>query len=121
MLGKTRMQGAAAWGCFSVLSVEVSWEQPRIERSLLEDSSVSGVTDSLQNPKGQGPPRGRVLKFTHSASAAQGFASSDPGRGHGTHRSSGHAEAASHMPQLEGPTIKIHSYVPGGFGEKKEK
>ena len=25
------------------------------------------------------------------------------------------------MPQLEGPTNKIHSYVPGGFGEKKEK
>ena len=25
------------------------------------------------------------------------------------------------MPQLEGPTTKIYSYVPGGFGEKKEK
>ena len=24
------------------------------------------------------------------------------------------------MPQLEGPTSKIHSYVLGGFGEKKE-
>ena len=35
---------------------------------------------------------------------------------------SGHAEAASHMPQLEGPTTKnIYNYVPGGFGEKKEK
>ena len=29
-------------------------------------------------------PRGPVIKFAHSASAAQGFASSDPGRGHGT-------------------------------------
>ena len=38
------------------------------------------------------------------------------------HRLSGHAEAASHMPQLEGLTTKkIHNYVPGGFGEKKEK
>ena len=38
------------------------------------------------------------------------------------HRWSGHAEAASHMPQLEGPTTKkIHSYVLGGFGEKKGK
>ena len=35
---------------------------------------------------------------------------------------SSHAEAASHMPQLEGRTTKkICNYVPGGFGEKKEK
>ena len=32
-----------------------------------------------------------------------------------------HAEAASHMPQLEGPKLKIYNYVPGGFWEKKEK
>ena len=25
------------------------------------------------------------------------------------------------MPQLEGPTTKIHNYVLGGFGDKKEK
>ena len=31
------------------------------------------------------------------------------------------AEAASHMPQLEGPTTKIYNYVLGGFGEKKQK
>ena len=37
------------------------------------------------------------------------------------HRSSGHAEVASHMPQLEGPTTKICYYVLEGFGEKKEK
>ena len=38
-------------------------------------------------------------------------------------RSSSHAEAASHMPQLEVPTTKknIYNSVPGGFGEKKEK
>ena len=34
-------------------------------------------------------------------------------------RSSGHAEVASHVPQLEGPTPRIYNYVPGGFGEKK--
>ena len=28
-------------------------------------------------------PRGRVVKFVHSALAAQDFASSDPGHGHG--------------------------------------
>ena len=31
-----------------------------------------------------GWPCGRVAKFMHSASAAQGFTRSDPGRGHGT-------------------------------------
>ena len=51
-------------------------------------------------------PRGQVVKFAHSALAE--------------HCSSGHAEAASHMPQL-GPTTKIYNYVLGGFGEKKQK
>ena len=37
------------------------------------------------------------------------------------HHSSSHAEATSHMPQLEGPTTRIHNYVLGDFGEKKEK
>ena len=32
-----------------------------------------------------------------------------------------HAEAASHVPQLEGPTTKIYDYVQGGHGEKKQK
>ena len=33
-----------------------------------------------------GPARGRVVKFMHSTSMAQGFTGSDPGRGHGTTR-----------------------------------
>ena len=53
-----------------------------------------------------------MVKFTHSASAAQG---SDPGHG----PSLGRVEAASHMPQLEGPTAKMYNYVLGGFWEKK--
>ena len=32
----------------------------------------------------RGRPRGRVVEFARSASSAQSFASSDPGRGHGT-------------------------------------
>ena len=32
----------------------------------------------------RGRPQGRVVKFLCPASAAQGFASSDPGHGHGT-------------------------------------
>ena len=38
------------------------------------------------------------------------------------HHSSGHVEAASHMPELEGPTTKIYNYVLGGiWGEKAER
>ena len=37
------------------------------------------------------------------------------------HCSSGHAEVASHMPQIEGPTTKIYNYVLGEFWEKKQK
>ena len=37
------------------------------------------------------------------------------------HGSLGHAEAASHTPQLEGPTARIHNYVPGGSGDKKHR
>ena len=36
-------------------------------------------------------------------------------------RSSGHAEAASHIEEREGPTTRIYNYVLGGFGEKKKK
>ena len=35
------------------------------------------------------------------------------------HRSPGHAEVASHMPQLEEATTKIYNYILGRFGEKK--
>ena len=31
-----------------------------------------------------GQPHSQVVKLVHSASAAQGFSSSDPGHGHGT-------------------------------------
>ena len=37
---------------------------------------------------------------------------------------SSHVEAATHMPQLEGPATKIYNYVRGsggGFGEIKQK
>ena len=35
------------------------------------------------------------------------------------HHSSGHAEAASHIAQPEGPTTTVYSCVLGGFQEKK--
>ena len=37
------------------------------------------------------------------------------------HRSSGHAEVASHIAQPEALTTRICNYVLGGFGEKKKK
>ena len=37
------------------------------------------------------------------------------------HRSSGHVEVASHIPQLEGPATKIYNCVQAGFGEIKQK
>ena len=36
------------------------------------------------------------------------------------HRSSSHAEVASHIVQPEGPTTRIYNYVLGGFGEKQK-
>ena len=61
-----------------------------------------------------------MVKFARSSSVAQGFTGLYPKCGP-THHSSGHAEAASHTAQPEGPTTRINSYVLGGFGEKKEK
>ena len=37
------------------------------------------------------------------------------------HCSSGHAEAASHIAQPEGPTTRIYNYVLGGFGEEEKR
>ena len=39
---------------------------------------------SLKKPLFWGWPRGRVVKFTRYMSVAQGFAGSNPGRGHST-------------------------------------
>ena len=67
----------------------------------------------------RGQPCGQVVKFKGSASVAQAFACSDSGHGHDTaHQAMD--EAASHMPQLEGPITKIYNYLLGGFGEKKQ-
>ena len=53
-----------------------------------------------------------MVKFARSASAAQGFAGLDPGRGHGT----------PHQPMLDGPTTKNIQLCTGDIsGEKAEK
>ena len=56
-----------------------------------------------------------MVKFLRSASAAQGFPSSDPGHGHG------HTEAMSHIAQPESLIARIYNYVLQGFGEKRKK
>ena len=46
--------------------------------------AVRGQRQLLRRGNMWGQPRGQVVKFVRSTSAAQGFAGSDPGRGHGT-------------------------------------
>ena len=57
----------------------------------------------------RGRPGGVAIKFDRSASAARGFAGSDPDCGP-THRSSNHAVVASHIERL---TTMIYNYVLG--------
>ena len=59
-----------------------------------------------------------MVKLTLLASAAQGFAGSDLGRGPG---SAHQAIGASHAAQPEALTTRIYNYVLGGFGEKKTR
>ena len=52
--------------------------------------------------------------------AAQAFNCSNPGRGHGTaHQVTLRQRPTCH--NWKDPQRRIYNYVPGGFGEKKEK
>ena len=65
-----------------------------------------------------GWPRGRVVKFARSAAGGPVFRWFESWVWT-WHCSSNHAEAASHMPQLEGPTMKNIQLCTGGlWGEK---
>src|SRR3712207_9410387 len=65
-----------------------------------------------------GWPRGRVVKFARSAAGGPVFRWFESWA-RTWHCSSDHAEAASHMPQLEGPTTKNTQLCTGGlWGEK---
>ena len=67
-----------------------------------------------------GWPCGQVVKFARSASAAPGFCQFESWA-QTWHCSSSHAEVASHMPQLEGPTTKNTQLCTRGLWEKKAK
>ena len=65
-----------------------------------------------------GWPRGGVVKFTRSTAGGPVFRWFEAWA-RTWHCSSNHAEAASHMPQLEGPTTKnIQLCTQGLWGEK---
>ena len=69
----------------------------------------------------RGRPRGPVVKFARSASAAPGFRRFKSWAGTRQHSSS-HAEVASHMPQLEGPTTQKNKQLcTGGLCKEKGK
>ena len=63
---------------------------------------------------------GQAVKFTHSALAAQSFAGLDAGCRHGTaHEAMLRQHPTCH--NQKDPQLKSYHYVPGDFGEKKEK
>ena len=65
-------------------------------------------------------PVAEWLSSSTPLQAAQGFVGSTPGHGHGTT----HQATLGRCPTCHSwkdPQLRIHNYVPGGFGEKKEK
>ena len=61
-----------------------------------------------------------MVKFAHSTSVAQGFAGLDPGHQHDTaHQAMLRQRPTCHNQKY--PQLKIYNFVPGDFGEKKEK
>ena len=61
-----------------------------------------------------------MVKLAHSTSGAQGFASLDA-EFRPTHRLSSHAEAAPHIVQPEGPTLKYATMYWGALGRRMKK
>ena len=81
-----------------------------------KDVDISKI-NFVKKKKCRGQPCDQVVKFVLSASTAQGFASSI----RTWHRLVSHAEVASHMPQLEGPTTENKLCTGGLWGEKGKK
>ena len=95
--------------------LKIFGDQPKIFLNAL--FSNHKMIHSLK--KFRGRPRGLVVRLVCSASAAQGFAGSDPGCGHSTaHQATLRRRATQHNQrhsQLEYRTMY------GGSGEKKKK
>ena len=71
--------------------------------------------ETMNKMKRQGQPYGLVVNCVRSATGGPG---SDPGRAQ-THPLSGHAEAASHIQQLEGSATMIYNHQLGLWGKEK--
>src|SRR3712207_406367 len=67
-----------------------------------------------------GWPCGRMVKLARSAAGGPVFRWFESWA-RTWHCSSDHAEAASHMPQLEGPTTKYTTMYRGDLGRKRRK
>ena len=93
-----------------------------LEMVKLETTQMS--MNKRMDKKRGGWPHGRVVKFARSTFSSPGFHQFGS-RAWTWHRSSGHIEAASHMPQLEGPTTKNIQLCTGGgaggLGRKRKK
>ena len=71
--------------------------------------------EMMNKTKRQGRPRGLIV---NCACSSTGGPCSDPGYSH-THRLFGHAEAASHIQQLEGCATMTYDYQLGLWGKKR--
>ena len=84
------------------------------------ESQLKALINTTVKKLFRGCPCGQVVKFVRSPSVAQGFADSDPGRGHGTTHQA--IEAAPHVTQPEWPATRIYNYVLGGaLGRRRRK
>ena len=93
-------------------------ESSRIGEGYIEDTNCDIYF--IKNIWGAGPVAEWLSSCT-PVQVAQCFVGSNPGCGHGTAHVN-HAEAVSHMPQLEGPTTKNIQLCTGGlWGEKGKK
>ena len=87
----------------------------RVEASSLP---ISATDRSLKIEYSGGWPHGRVVKFAHSAAGGPVFRQFESWA-RTWHCSLNHTEAASHVPQLEGPTTENIQLCTGGlWGEK---
>ena len=79
-----------------------------------------GRDENIKIKPKRGWPRGRVVKFARSAAGGPVFRWFESWV-RTWHCSSDHAEAAYHMPQLEGPTTKYTTMYRGALGRKRKK
>src|SRR3712207_8317678 len=89
-----------------------------ISQSQKHKCCLISLTRGIKSSQTRGWPRGRVVKFVRSAAGSPVFRWFESWV-RTWHCSSDHAEAASHMPQLEEPTTKNIQLCTGGlWGEK---